>query len=54
MNIAQQSPAFVDSYSSDEVERTYRKLTLRLMPFLIICYIVSYLDRANISFANMR
>ena len=54
MNIAQQSPAFVDSYSSDEVERTYRKLTLRLMPFLIICYIVSYLDRANISFAKLQ
>ncbi|MGF0239051.1 MFS transporter [Rhodococcus sp. IEGM1300] len=54
MNISQQSPAFVESYSSDEVERTYRKLTLRLMPFLIICYIVSYLDRANISFAKLQ
>jgi D-galactonate transporter len=54
MNISQQSPAFVEQYSSDEVERTYRKLTLRLMPFLIICYIVSYLDRANISFAKLQ
>ncbi|MCY1406203.1 putative metabolite transport protein NicT [compost metagenome] len=54
MNITQQLPAFAEQYSSDEVERTYRKLTLRLMPFLILCYIVSYLDRANISFAKLQ
>nr|WP_244618218.1 MFS transporter [Rhodoferax sediminis] len=40
--------------SKSEVEHTYRKVTLRLMPFLIICYIVSYLDRANISFAKLQ
>lgn len=42
------------SYPPEEIERTYRKLTLRVMPFLIICYIVSYLDRANISFAKLQ
>jgi len=54
MDISQQAPAFLESYTSGEIERTYRKLTLRLMPFLIICYIVSYLDRANISFAKLQ
>ncbi|MDN7140045.1 MFS transporter [Pseudomonas sp. JQ170] len=54
MTITQQHPAFVETYSADEVEHTYRKIALRLMPFLIICYIVSYLDRANISFAKLQ
>ncbi|SFO94650.1 Sugar phosphate permease [Bradyrhizobium sp. Ghvi] len=30
----------------------YRKVTLYLMPLLITCYTVSYLDRINISFAK--
>jgi D-galactonate transporter len=54
MDISQQASAFLERYTSDEIERTYRKLTLRLMPFLIVCYIVSYLDRANISFAKLQ
>jgi len=54
MDISQQASAFLERYTSDEIERTYRKVTLRLMPFLIVCYIVSYLDRANISFAKLQ
>lgn len=30
---------------------TYRKITLRLIPFLFICYVFAYLDRVNIGFA---
>lgn len=37
-----------------ETEAVYRKLTLRLMPFLILCYVISYLDRANIAFAKLQ
>lgn len=29
----------------------YRKITLRLIPFLFICYVFAYLDRVNIGFA---
>lgn len=33
---------------------TYRKLTWRLMPLLLICYIVAYLDRVNVGFAKLQ
>ncbi len=32
-------------------QRTVRKLTLRIVPFLVLCYIAAYLDRVNIGFA---
>lgn len=54
MSIAEPRLSLSAPGSVAEVERTYRKVTLRLMPFLIICYIVSYLDRANISFAKLQ
>jgi MFS transporter, ACS family, tartrate transporter len=38
----------------DELEqRTIRRLFTRLVPFLIICYFVAYLDRVNVSFAAL-
>lgn len=40
--------------SSDETARIYRKITLRLIPFLFICYVVAYLDRINIGFAQLQ
>ncbi len=33
---------------------TYRKLTWRLMPLLLVCYIVAYLDRVNVGFAKLQ
>jgi MFS transporter, ACS family, tartrate transporter len=37
-----------------EVEiRTLAKVSKRLVPFLIICYFVAYLDRVNVSFAAL-
>lgn len=32
----------------------YRKITWRLMPFLLICYILAYLDRVNVGFAKLQ
>ena len=38
----------------DAVEvRTIAKVSRRLVPFLIICYFVAYLDRVNVSFAAL-
>ncbi|MEP6670856.1 MAG: MFS transporter [Chthoniobacter sp.] len=31
-----------------------RKVTWRLIPFLFLCYILSYLDRVNVSFAKLQ
>jgi len=33
---------------------TYRKVTMRLLPFLILCYLVAYLDRVNVGFAKLQ
>lgn len=33
--------------------RTLRKVSARLVPFLIICYFVAYLDRVNVGFAAL-
>ena len=32
----------------------YRKVTWRLMPFLLLCYILAYLDRVNVGFAKLQ
>ena len=38
----------------DAVEtRTIRKISKRLIPFLIVCYLFAYLDRVNIGFAAL-
>jgi sugar phosphate permease len=32
----------------------FRKVTLRLIPFLFLCYVLSYVDRVNVSFAKLQ
>ena len=35
-------------------EATYLKVTWRLIPLLLLCYIVAYLDRVNVGFAKLQ
>ena len=38
----------------DAVEdRSYRKVVLRILPILLLCYIAAYLDRVNVGFAKL-
>jgi D-galactonate transporter len=39
--------------TSDE-EVLYRKVSWRLLPFLMLCYLVAYLDRVNVGFAKLQ
>jgi MFS family permease len=39
--------------SADETA-AYRKVTWRLLPFLMLCYVAAYLDRVNIGFARLQ
>jgi D-galactonate transporter len=32
----------------------YRRITLRLIPFIFICYLFNYLDRVNVGFAKLQ
>jgi MFS family permease len=34
--------------------RVYRKVDLRIVPFLFLCYILAYLDRVNVGFAKLQ
>jgi len=37
----------------DVEQRTMAKVTRRLVPFLVLCYFVAYLDRVNVGFAGL-
>jgi len=34
--------------------RTMKRVTVRLVPFLIVCYFIAYLDRVNVGFAALQ
>ena len=40
--------------SSPFEDATYLKVTWRLIPLLLLCYIVAYLDRVNVGFAKLQ
>jgi D-galactonate transporter len=47
------TPATAARGATPDLEaRTMRKVTLRLVPFLMLCYFIAYLDRVNIGFAG--
>jgi D-galactonate transporter len=44
----------VPTTAADFEEKTYGKVTRRLIPFLFLCYVVAYLDRVNVGFAKLQ
>ncbi|CAB3805679.1 Putative tartrate transporter [Paraburkholderia caffeinitolerans] len=46
------APSAVASPTSDDL--LYRKVSWRVIPFLFVCYVVSFLDRINIGFAQLQ
>jgi hypothetical protein len=44
----------VTAIETDFTRATMAKVTRRLLPFLLLLYIVSWLDRANVSFAALQ
>jgi MFS transporter, ACS family, tartrate transporter len=43
-----------DGMPSDLERVTMRRVTLRLLPFLMVCYLVSFIDRVNVGFAALQ
>jgi len=39
--------------SSALLDKAYRKVTWKLIPFIFICYLFNYLDRVNVGFAKL-
>jgi MFS family permease len=46
-------PPFATPTPSELESRTIRKVSKRLVPFLVLCYFVAYLDRVNVGFAAL-
>ncbi|NDC60494.1 MAG: MFS transporter [Betaproteobacteria bacterium] len=42
------------AHVSPTEDATYRKVTWRLIPLLLVCYIIAYLDRVNVGFAKLQ
>ncbi len=47
------SPIAADALTPEEQKATCRKVTLRLIPLLFICYVIAYIDRINVGFAKL-
>jgi len=43
-----------DQIQTVDIQNTYRKITLRIIPLLLLCYFFAYLDRINIGFAKLQ
>jgi D-galactonate transporter len=54
MQTAPSTPLEPDAIGQSEAHAVYRKVTWRLLPFLFVCYVFAYLDRANIGFAHLQ
>lgn len=47
--------ATIDLATSDQaLNHTYKKITLRLIPYIFVCYLFNYLDRVNVGFAKLQ
>ncbi|MGG7598230.1 D-galactonate transporter [Pseudomonas sp. TE6288] len=47
------SCAISDQAAKSFADKTYRKVALRFIPFLMLCYVIAYLDRINIGIAKL-
>lgn len=50
-----QAAILITPTSPDDLalRKMYRKISWRLLPFLLLCYVLAYLDRVNISYAKI-
>lgn len=46
--------AITDRSADERMEAIYRKVTRRLIPLLFLCYVLNYLDRINIGYAQLQ
>jgi MFS transporter, ACS family, tartrate transporter len=49
-----QANATLPTTGTDVGQRTRRRIAYRLLPFVFLLYIVNYIDRVNVSFANLK
>ncbi len=49
-----QATMVLEATASDDDAALYRRVTIRLVPFLFACYVAAYLDRVNVGFAKLQ
>lgn len=49
--MTQNIPDSLSPLSEEEGEKLLRRVMLRILPFIFLCYVISYLDRTNVGFA---
>ncbi|WGD32217.1 MFS transporter [Ancylobacter sp. WKF20] len=54
MNATTQALASAGLQSRDLEKRAYGKVFWRIVPFLMLCYVIAYLDRVNVGFAKLQ
>jgi D-galactonate transporter len=54
MNTLASAPTADVAEASPDIESTYKKVFWRIVPFLMLCYVVAYLDRVNVGFAKLQ
>src|SRR5450830_1334495 len=42
------------SLPAEQAENLYKKVFWRFVPFIMLCYVVAYLDRVNVGFAKLQ
>ncbi len=47
-------PTLTSANSQHGLDDVYRKISLRLLPFLTLCYMLAFLDRINIGFGKLQ
>lgn len=48
---------YTDAVASElqrQIDKLFSKVTRRLVPFLFVCYLFSYIDRSNVGFAQLQ
>ena len=53
-NLLADAPIAARDLGPDFEAKTYRKVAWRVLPLLVVCYLVAYLDRVNVGFAKLQ
>lgn len=54
MSTSNANPAGVPSVSPEFISNVFKKISWRFMPFMVIAYIMSFIDRVNLGFAALQ
>lgn len=49
-----EKPGANSAQDGEALDRIYRKVMIRIIPYIFICYIFNYLDRVNVGFAKLQ